>query len=179
MKAAIILCLMFWMSTAQAQKTIALDPATVNYSSPVILASSNDFNLDLEIREDYLYQFFYNPIKFVEENFDFHSLNLDDSEETEVRFITSKGYLKATYNQNGELVKTAQQFKNIILPRYIWNQVYKENEGWTMVNNKYTASGKTNKIDKEVYRIKLSDGKKMRKIKFSPAVVHEGRIGKN
>lgn len=179
MKTTIILCLVFWMSTAQAQKTIALDPATVNYSSPAVLVTANGNNVNLEISEEYFNQFFDNPIKFVEENFDFHSLQLQDFEEAQVRFVTTKGYLNATYDKGGDLVKTSQKFKNIYLPRNIWEQVYKENTGWTMLNNKYTASGKGNKIDKAVYQIKLSDGKKTKNIKISPAVVSEGRMVNN
>ncbi len=164
------------MGTAQAQKAITLDPATVNYSSPVISVSFNRNNFDLEIREDYFNHFANNPIKFVEEKFDFNSLNLDDFEEVEVKFVSSKGYLKATFDEHGELIRTDQQFKNIALPGHIRNQVYKNNLGWYMVNNKYTASGNTNKIDKELYRINLTDGKKMRRLKFSPAIISEGRM---
>lgn len=176
MKTTIILCLLFWMSAAQGQNPIALDPATVNYSSPAILVTANGNNINLDIREEYFNQFFINPIRFVEENFDFYSLNLQNFEEAQVKFITPKGYLKATYNKDGDLISTVQQYKNIDLPRDLWLQVYKENEGWSMISNKYSAMGKFNKIDKALYKIKLSNGKKTKKIKISPEVVSEGRM---
>lgn len=107
------------------------------------------------------------------------AFNTEDFDEIEVRFNNSKGYLKATFDKNGNLVNTFQKFKNIALPRNIQEQLYKENMGWSMTKNKYVASGKSDLIQKEKYRIRLSNGDQKKSITIIPALIAEGRVTSN
>lgn len=174
MKTLLSLFLVFCVGAVQAQKVIALDPATVTFAS--VTTNSNMDNLEFEVKEDFFNQFISNPIKFVETNFDFKSLGIEDYDEVEVSFITRKGYLKATYDEKGELVKTSQNFKQIRLPRSVWEEIFKEHQGWSLVSNQYTATGKGNKVNKELYRIKLEKGKEIKKLKIIPKPLHSTKV---
>lgn len=179
MKTLLSLFLVFCVGAVQAQKVIKLDPATVTYTSPKVLISSNMDNLKFEVKEDFSNHFMSNPIKFVETNFDVKSLGLENYEGVTVSFITKKGHLNASFDKNGELVRTTQRFEQIPIPMAVWNEIYKENVGWTMVSNLYTASGKGNKINKELYKVKLANGNEIKRIKFVPKPVTAGKIASN
>lgn len=176
------LCMAICMMTVQAQKVTLLDPATVVYSPTKISTSSNLEGLHFEVKEEYQNQFMKNPIRFLEKNFDLASMNLDEFkgrdgvDEIEVQFNNSKGYLKATYDLDGELQKTSQRFKNIAIPSYVWNKIYRENTGWSMLSNLYVAKGKANRINKEVYKVKMSDGNRTKTVKFVPNNGVDGRV---
>src|SRR5680860_1232900 len=71
-------------------------------------------------------------------------------------------------NYDGELTKTAQKFKNIPLPFNLRRELYTSYKGWNMVKNTYTASGKSDQIDKELYRIKLKNGNRSQIVKIVP-----------
>lgn len=191
MKTIVIsLFMVLWMSTIQAQTVMQLDAATVTYKAPKlqlhtkapkVVTTSNLTNLDFEIKEDYENHFMKNPIKFLQENFDVNSLNLKDGGlgNIEVSFLSRKGYLKATFDNKGELVKTSQRFRNIELPQKVWRDIYKENLGWTMASNIYKANGKGNRINNELYKVKLTQGKQKKYVKYVPAKIERGRVAVN
>ncbi|CAN5397675.1 hypothetical protein BH23BAC2_BH23BAC2_20990 [soil metagenome] len=172
------LFVVLWMGTLQAQKVIHLDAATVTYNAPKVGTTSNLQNFDLEVKEDYENHFMKNPIRFVLENFDIQSLNLEKNglENVQVSFLSRKGYLNATFNKKGELMETSQRFRDIALPHKVWRDIYKDNIGWNMASNLYKASGKGSSIDQELYTIKLTQGKQKKYVKYVPQKMIEGRV---
>lgn len=125
----------------------------------------------LKVRETYAQQFQSNAIKFLVDNFDIHKFLRENEEEADeflVSVKSSKGYLHATYNKDGKLLKTSQVFKNIPLSVDIRNQVYGQYKGWTILKNKYVASGRLQNIDSEKYIIHLENGKQKERIKVTP-----------
>lgn len=172
MKAVILsLFLVFCFMTLQSQ-VIPLDPVTF----PKVKTSSNLDGITFEVKENYANHFAENPIRFIEENFDLKSLDLTDYDEVEVEFKNNKGFLLATYDNNGELKKTYQKFEDINLPMAVWRDIYRDNIGWSMVSNQYIASGKLNKLDKQKYKVKLVNGKEVKRVKFIPRESHEGKL---
>ncbi len=173
----IALILVFGMSTLQAQKVIKLDAATVTYKTPKVVTSSNLQNFNFEVKEDHENHFMNNPIRFVQENFDIKSFNFDDDiENIQVSFLSRKGYLNATFNKKGELIKTSQRFRDIVLPLKVRRDVYKDNIGWTMASNLYKASGKGSLIDQELYKFKYTKGKQKKYVKYVPQQINGGRV---
>tara|TARA_R100000935_G_C2821146_1_gene159838 strand:- start:496 stop:1041 length:546 start_codon:yes stop_codon:yes gene_type:complete len=173
----IILILVLGMSTIQAQKVTKLDEATVTYNTSKVVTSSNMQNVEFEVKEAYVNHFMKNPIRFALENFDVKSLNLDDDiESVLVSFISGKGYLNATFNKDGELIETSQRFRDIVMPLNVRRDIYKDNIGWTITSNLYKASGKGSLIDKELYKIKLIQGKEKRNVNYVPQKITEGRV---
>lgn len=171
-----MVCLVSTASIAQAQETIILDPAVIEYDSPKVVTASNVADAEFTIEEERFNEFFEDPIGFVQENFDIASLKLND--QAEVKFTCTKGYLKATFDENGELVSTSQRYKDILVPADLRYQLLKEHKGWMAVSNKYTARGHGDKIDKEIYKIKLVEmnGNGVKRIKMIPGEVLDDRI---
>lgn len=174
-----MLLLLFGMSTAQAQKVIQLDAANLEYTPEKLIPAPDESGLFLLVKENYRNEFISNPIRFIENNFDISMVDISNFEEVEVKFSSSKGYLKATYNNEGKLLRTYQHFEDIVLPLAIRTQVFSENLGWTMVGNKYTAKGKENRINKELYKIKLKNGKQSKRVKIEPSIESGGRVAGN
>ena len=177
-KLVIMLCLVFTMSMTQAQETVILDPAAVEYDSPEVVTASNVEGADFTIEEERFNEFFEDPIGFVRENFDIASFKLNKDTRAEVKFTCLKGHLKATFNEKGDLVSTSQRYKNVLLPADLRYRLLKEHKGWMAVSNKYIAKGHGDKIKKEVYKIKLVEmnGNGVKRIKMSPGEGLDERI---
>jgi hypothetical protein len=158
----------------RAQDVIQLDEARLTIDLEAVTVDSNLGEIRCIVKEDFIGEFSSNPIKFMNEKFDFKEflsavVNKDEIDEYTVTFNSSKGYLEALFTNEAELVQTHQSFKDILLPSSVRNQLYLENKGWTMVSNKYKASGKRDRIDKEVYKIRLENGNKKRTVKIVPS----------
>lgn len=179
MKTIIFLLLVFGMSTVHAQKVIHLDPANLKYTPEKMVVPIHNSETHFLVKENYTNEFINNPIRFMENNFDISLVDMSEFDEVEVRFVSTKGYLKASFNDRGKLIRTYQEFKDILLPSAIRNQLYMENAGWNMVSNKYTALGKQNRINKELYLIKLQKGKQSKRVKIQPAIEAGGRVASN
>jgi len=169
------------IATMQAQEVIQLDEAKINFAYDEIAMDSDLNSVKLIVNEAYTGEFSKNPIRFVKESFDFNAFldavsNKDEYDEFLVTFNTAKGFLEAHYTNEGEMVSTYQSFKNIVLPPAVRNQLYNGNKGWTMISNKYVASGKSDRIDKEVYKIRLENGNKRKSVKIVPSATLIGFV---
>ncbi len=170
-KVVLFLFLLIGMGAMQAQKVIQLREAHVGYNPDAIVVDSDLNSVGFTVKENYIGEFHKNPIQFMKHNFDFKALlssieNADDFDKYLVTFKSAKGYLEAVYSKEGNLVQTQQVFKDKLLPLDLRRQVFNNYQGWTMVSNKYVASGKLDRIDKEYYKIKLENGNKSRNIKM-------------
>ncbi len=173
----ILLLILCWISNVEAQEVTQLEEARVTFSPEVSVVTDLD-NVELKVKESYPGHFSENPIRFMQENFDINELlsviDTKDFDKIQVSFVNRKGRLEATFDKDGDLVETYQQFKNIALPRNVREQLYNENKGWSMLKNKYVASGKGSKMDKQKYRIRLSNGNQNKSITIIPAVTAVG-----
>jgi hypothetical protein len=172
--------LLFCAISVKAQEVTQLEATTVTYNPFITDVITYGDNNVFIVREDYAGEFTKNPIKFMKENFDIqnfitfldkkNSTDLHKSryESYQLTFSSDKGYLDAKFSKDGELKGTAQNFKNILVPLDIRRELYTNYKGWNMVKNKYTASGKSDQIDKELYRIKLKNGNKSQIVKIVP-----------
>lgn len=178
----ILLLILCWIGNVGAQVVTQLEEARITYSPEVSIVTDLD-NLAFRVKENYAGHFSKNPIRFMQENFDIDellsALETEDFEEIQVSFISRKGFLKARFDKDGYLLSTVQQFKNIALPRNVREQLYNENKGWSMVKNKYIASGKGAEIDKQKYRIRLSNGDQNKNITIIPAVTAGASVVSN
>ncbi len=176
----VLLLLVGFISTSQAQQITELEEAKVNFALNPIKISSNLEEYTFIVEESFAGEFIKNPIAFMKENFDIKafitSIDNDKYDEFLVTFKSSKGYLEANYDKDGTLVETSQRFKDIVLPLNVRRELYKNNIGWTMVQNKYMASGKSDRIDKEVYKIKLENGKKSLNVKIDPRDIGNSEV---
>jgi hypothetical protein len=184
--------LLFWVVSFNAQEVTQLEETNVTFLPYVTnIDSYNDNSFLVKVEENYAGEFSKNPIKFMKENFDIHSLIsfLDehsnsgiqkrDYESYQVTFSTNKGDLVAKFSNDGELEETSQSFKNILVPLNVRRDLYANYKGWYMVKNSYTASGKSDQIDKELYRIKLKNGNRSQIVKIVPDRMGSGIVSRD
>ncbi len=167
----IVLC---GIATMKAQEVIQLDEARIDFVLDEVTVDSEINAVKFVVKEAYTGEFHKNPIKFVREKFDFDAfldavVNKDDFDEYLVTFNTRKGFLEALYSNKGDLVTTYQRFQDIVLPPAVRNELYSQNKGWTMISNKYIASGRGYEVNKEVYKIRLENGNKKKTVKITPS----------
>ncbi len=92
-----------------AQKVIQSGEAPISYDPDAIIVNSDLYSVVFTVKENYIGEFYKNPIQFMKQNFDFKGLlsslnSSDDFDEFLVTFKSKKGHLKATYNIDVELV---------------------------------------------------------------------------
>ncbi|TBW29141.1 hypothetical protein [Gramella sp. KN1008] len=157
--------------TSNAQ-IIQLEEAELTFEPTAQIVFEDYANGIVKVKEVYAKQFQSNAVKFLQENFDIHRFMRavgEDNDQVRITVKSSNGILLASYDNDGNLEKTYQRFKNVPLPPAIRNQVYAQYEGWTMTKNKYVASGMADNLDREKYLIDLQRGKDKERLKITPA----------
>ena len=173
MKKFIIIIFVFILSIgAQAQDVIQLDETRINFSPTANLVFEDYPNGLVKVREKFAAQFQSDAIGFTKANFDIHRF-LDEADiksgDVIVTLRSKKGYLEATYDEKGNLLKTSQMFKDIALPALVRNEVFGKYMGWTMTRNKYQARGISDQLDNEQYIVVLRKGNDRQRLKITPS----------
>ena len=184
MKTLIVLLLFVCgLFAGQAQVVTQLGETRVDFAPYSIIPTSNLDTYEVVVKESYVGQFSKNALKFVKENFNakdlIKSINDPKYDSYLVSFRSSKGFLDITYNEDGEMKHSNQMFKDVVLPFELRREVYTNYKGWTMVKNKYVASGKGDMLNKELYRITLENGKNRQNIKIQPRSGSRDRVVSN
>jgi len=161
--------LLLFGTVAHAQ-IIELEEAKVDFFPGIIEGADNTYSYLVKERTEG--EFAKDALGFMKRNFDIHAFidevgkNRFDS--YEITFQNGHGFLKAEFDDKGELKKTRQEFKDVLVPADIRTELYRNHKGWTMVKNKYYAKGRGELIEKELYKIKLENGKQSKNITINP-----------
>ena len=175
----LVLCLGLLLcgTFAQAQ-IIELEEAKIDYFP----------NLERGVENSYSYmvmertpgEFSADALGFMKRHFDINAFIDEigdvDYKTYELTFKNSQGYLKAEFDDKGNLKQTRQEFNDVLVPANIRTELYKNHKGWTMVKNKYSAKGSGDIIKSEVYKIKLQNGNKNQTIKIDPRTLGTGVV---
>jgi hypothetical protein len=172
MKNVFLLLFMMGIFTNGQSQIIQLDETDVRFSPMIQKISSFNDGMVLKISEEHTGEFARNPILFLKQNFnieDFiNSLEGEIYNYYVVDFRSRKGNLEARYNNRGELIRTTQNFKNVVLPHDLSKDLLRDHSGWIMKRNSYTAVGNGNGILREKYKVNLTNGKKSKTISLTP-----------
>ncbi len=99
------------------------------------------------------------------ESADFYS---DEYDTYEVSFYLPQGYILATYDKDGNVMRTAEKFEDIKLPRAVIESVAKTYPNWAFTKDLYKVSyydrGDSSKITKK-YKITLENNNQKIKVK--------------
>lgn len=178
----LVLCLMLFLfgTVAQAQ-IIELEEAKVDYFPDLKRGASNTFSYAVkEIRPG---EFAADALGFMKKHFDINAfmdeIGDNDFETFEITFVNGHGFLKAEFDDRGNLKETRQEFKDVLVPANVRTELYKNYKGWTMVKNKYTAKGRGDLVENEIYKIRLENGDKSQTIKIDPRALGTGRVASN
>ncbi|HUH29737.1 hypothetical protein [Gelidibacter sp.] len=167
----------------QAQQITKLNEVEINYIPLNAEISQNDAVFTIKIEPRGVNNFVSNPIGFLNENFDIHQFinkfGTEDYDSYVVQLKSSKGSMVANYDREGHLLSTRQNFKDILMPYQLRMQVYNENKGWGMKNNKYIASTKGMMLTKAIYKITLINGNQKRNIRIDALDKDYGVVARN
>lgn len=159
-------------SVSHAQKITELEEAKVGFAPLDIEVSEDGESFTYRVSEAYTGEFAKNPIAFMKANFDIQNFMTTYADRNydsyHITFTSGQGYLKADYDKDGNLVRTYQKFKDILLPLDVRRDLYNATKGWTMTGNKYIASGRGDLLEKEMYTVKLENGNRKQTVKLDP-----------
>ncbi|MDN3724816.1 hypothetical protein QRD02_10510 [Aequorivita sp. SDUM287046] len=171
MKTVVIsLTLSLTVAVLSAQEVTVLDETRLYYAPLNSTVSQEGDSYVYKIKESENRQFAKDPIGFMNANFDIKNfINSTDKKYHSylVTFVSEHGTLEADFDRDGDLVETRQQFKNVVLPAYIRNDVYSTYQGWTLVKTKYNARTKGNTVANGTYKIQLEKDKERQNLKIA------------
>ena len=167
----LILGLFLFGFIATGHSQILLEEAKIEYR-PVSMQLDPDTNsLELIIPEKKVGEFQQDPLAFMKANFDAKKFALDNKDADlvnfEVYFKSRKGFLVALFDEQGELISTNQKFKDVVLPEDARLEILRTNKNAVIKGTKYVAYSKGWDLNKEFYRVKISDGNKIQRLRIN------------
>ncbi|NNC50395.1 MAG: hypothetical protein HKO01_07665 [Flaviramulus sp.] len=84
----------------------------------------------------------------------------------DVTFDETNSKIVATYNANGEIIESSEEFKNVRLPNTLIKTVLNEYPQWRLVGNTQSVHYKEDKGVTKIYAIDVTDGNKKKTLKF-------------
>jgi len=92
----------------------------------------------------------------------------DEYDTYEVSFYIPDAYVLATYDKDGTILRTAERYKDVALPRPVVESVARTYPGWTFAKDIYKVSfydsGMSGKVTKR-YKIVLKNGDERMSVK--------------
>ena len=177
----IVLLLSFSAAVGSAQEVIKLEEARVSYSPEFSKISGNSFSFN--VVESYEGEFETDPLAFMDYHLDINRLieAVKDQkyDSYNVIFKSSKGDLKARFDDKGKLTQSSFKLKNVLVPANLRTQLYRDHKGWAMVENMHVSKGKNGVVTKDYYRIKLERGNEIIKFKIDVANPEDTEVASN
>lgn len=165
----LLLCLLLIGFVSHGNSQTLLKEVKVEYTPVSMKIDPVSNSLEMMLPESWHGEFQQNPLQFVKTNFDGRKLVEDNGSSDfvyyEVNFKSRKGNLLATFDKKGELTSSSQRFRDVILPSDVKHEIFNKYRDSKLLSNKYVAFSKGWNIEKELYTVKIQDGKKVRKIK--------------
>ena len=93
-------------------------------------------------------------------------LYVDNYGTYEVSFYVPKGKLIALYDEEGNVLRTIERFKNVQLPEDVRIAVKSAYPGWEIVKDVYQVNYTVKTGAKKVYKMKLRKGNEVLRIKM-------------
>lgn len=88
----------------------------------------------------------------------------DEYDDYSISFFIPEGRILASYDKDGNILRTIEKYKNLALPPAVRESVAENYEGWTMTKNAYLVNYHDKKgVTKKEYKILLEkDNQRMR-----------------
>lgn len=179
----IYLVLVLWAGVSQAQKITELKEAKVGFAplSSEVIRDGDSFSY--KVNEAYQGEFENDALGFMNAYFDINNFMTEVKDENydsyQVSFISKKGHLIANFDKHGNLETTSERFRNILLPANLREEIYKDHNGWTMIKNVHLTQGKSGVLNKDIYRIKLENGKSRKIVKIDVLSAERNEVASN
>ncbi|WP_044404333.1 nicotinate-nucleotide adenylyltransferase [Lacinutrix sp. Hel_I_90] len=158
MKRIIIGLFIFGLTTQGfAQNPIPLEEVVLVYTNYKYLNSTDAEDLPVAIDE----------LQIKAANFDIKTLDIyqDEYDLYDVYFIIPEGRILATYDNEGNILRTAEKYKGLALPEPVLLSVLKRFPKWSITKEVYLVNYRESEDAKKMYKITLENGDKRIKIK--------------
>ncbi|NNM17993.1 MAG: nicotinate-nucleotide adenylyltransferase [Croceitalea sp.] len=90
----------------------------------------------------------------------------DDYDLYRINFFIPEGKILAAYDKDGKIIRTAEKFKNINLPKSVKEAVLDRFPGWTITEDVYLVNYHHKKGASKTYKLKLENGDKLLRVKM-------------
>ncbi|RKN80219.1 nicotinate-nucleotide adenylyltransferase [Ulvibacterium marinum] len=90
----------------------------------------------------------------------------DEYDLYQISFYLPEGKILAAYDKDGNLIRTAERFKDINLPNPIREAILKRFPGWTVTKDVYSVSYHKKKGAAKKYKLKLENGDETIRVKI-------------
>ena len=91
---------------------------------------------------------------------------LDNFNTYQVTFRVPRGVVVAAYDQDGEIIKTIERFKNYQMPDEVRLSIKEKYPGWEVVKDVFFVSYTKKKGAKKLYKVKLEKGGEIMRVKI-------------
>ncbi|WP_345163229.1 nicotinate-nucleotide adenylyltransferase [Nibribacter koreensis] len=92
---------------------------------------------------------------------------VDDYNTYYVTFELPEGKILAAYDSDGRLLRTAEKFKNTVLPKAVGQSVVTKYPGWRVAEDVYLVNFHDRKGTTKTYKLLLENGDKRMKVKMN------------
>jgi hypothetical protein len=82
-----------------------------------------------------------------------------------ISFIIPEGEILAVYDQNGKIIRTAERYKDVSLPKDVSAAVAKRFPGWSIPKDVYLVTYSVEHGGNKIYKLVLENGDKRLRIK--------------
>ncbi len=89
----------------------------------------------------------------------------DDAEGYFISFYIPAGQILAIYDKDGKLLRTAEKFKNVAVPKPVRDAVNEKYPKWTISQDVYLVNYTDSPGDKKIYKLVLENGNKRIRVK--------------
>ena len=145
-------------SFAQIIKPIELSEVVVyatNYKYLHSLASAEPAPLPVQMLERKVAAFNLKDSEYYQDDYDLYHIN----------FYIPEGTILAAYDKDGKIIRTAERFKNVSLPKSVRNAIADRFPGWSITKDIYLVNYHEDKGVSKKFKIKLENGDKVIRIK--------------
>lgn len=160
--------LLAFVATGNSQ--IFLEEAKVDVKKASMELDPITETLEFNIPEEKVGEFENDPLTFMKKKFNVEKFIEDnpdvDLTEFHLYFISKKGILQARFDEHGDLISSNQRFINKRLPHDVSLELARLYQNASIEKTKSFAQSKGWEIDKEYYKIKLTDGNNVRRVRI-------------
>ena len=91
----------------------------------------------------------------------------DDYANYFISFYLPEGYVLATYDSTGKIIRTAERFRNVALPLAVRDAVAERFPKWAITNDIYKVEYKDQEGAEKQYKLVLQNGTKRVRVKIN------------
>ncbi|HSP12857.1 MAG TPA: PepSY-like domain-containing protein [Salegentibacter sp.] len=144
----------FFQSFGQITELPEIELVAVNYKY-LDAAGNEDAALPVKQLQQQVAEYDVRKADFYSDEYDLYTVN----------FFIPEGKILASYDKDGNLLRTAEKFKNVALPQVVREAVAKRFPNWNMTEDVYLVNfHDTDKVTKR-YKILLENADKRMRIK--------------